>query len=160
MPPKQVETALAEMAFYRLLFFAESPDTPFPANAADYTAFSVELTSRQSIDLTAAPLVVDAAQWTDPVTYESCQALAESARSAGIDLIRYQSVRDPARRANLAVLNCTVFSSPAPTTRQTWKIRLSPTGVQALRAFPPQSLEFTADDFGADPRVKGWGRGA
>ena len=34
------ETAIAEMAFYRLLFFAESPDTPWPANPAEYTGFS------------------------------------------------------------------------------------------------------------------------
>ncbi len=27
-------TAVAEMSFYRLLFFAESPDTPWPANPA------------------------------------------------------------------------------------------------------------------------------
>ena len=31
-------TALAEMAFHRLLFFADSPDTPWPANAGEYTA--------------------------------------------------------------------------------------------------------------------------
>ena len=35
------ETAIAEMAFYRLLFFAESPDTPWPANPAEYTGFSI-----------------------------------------------------------------------------------------------------------------------
>ena len=32
-----VATAVAEMAFHRLLFFAESPDTPWPPNPADYT---------------------------------------------------------------------------------------------------------------------------
>ncbi|WP_292585367.1 RES family NAD+ phosphorylase, partial [Mesorhizobium sp.] len=36
-------TAVAEMAFYRLLFFAESPDTPWPRDAADYTAFSAAI---------------------------------------------------------------------------------------------------------------------
>src|SRR5262245_14881240 len=29
------ETAVAETAFYRLLFFADSPATPWPANAAE-----------------------------------------------------------------------------------------------------------------------------
>src|SRR6478736_1818737 len=37
---EKVETALAEMAFYRLLFFADSPETPLPSNAAEYTAFA------------------------------------------------------------------------------------------------------------------------
>src|SRR6266851_3353998 len=43
------ETAVAEMAFYRLLFYAESPDTPWPANAAEYTAFSAEYATRNAI---------------------------------------------------------------------------------------------------------------
>ena len=47
-----VETALAEMAFYRLLFFSESPATPLPGNAADYTAFSAAVATEKSIDLT------------------------------------------------------------------------------------------------------------
>ena len=55
-----VETALAEMAFYRLLFFAESPATPLPGNAADYTAFSAAVATERSIDLTRPPLDGDA----------------------------------------------------------------------------------------------------
>ena len=37
----QSKTAVAEMAFWRLLFYAESPETPWPANPGEYTAFSV-----------------------------------------------------------------------------------------------------------------------
>src|SRR5437867_13020685 len=33
-------TAVIEMAFHRLLLFADSPDTPWPVNAGEYTAFS------------------------------------------------------------------------------------------------------------------------
>src|SRR3546814_14789329 len=43
-------TAVAEMAFYRLLFFAESPDTPWPANPAEYTAFAADYASPNGID--------------------------------------------------------------------------------------------------------------
>ncbi len=38
---EHVETAVAEAAFHRLLFFADSPGTPWPANALELTAFSV-----------------------------------------------------------------------------------------------------------------------
>src|SRR5438552_11150402 len=38
-------TAVAEMAFYRLLFFAESPDTPWPKDAAEFTAFQAAVRS-------------------------------------------------------------------------------------------------------------------
>ena len=82
-----VETALAEMAFYRLLFFADSPGTPLPANAADYTAFSAAVDAREAIDLARPPLDRDAALWTDPSDYAACQALADTARAAGIAAI-------------------------------------------------------------------------
>ena len=46
-------TAIAEMAFYRLLFFAELPDTPWPANPAEYTGFSfITYATKRAIDLT------------------------------------------------------------------------------------------------------------
>lgn len=38
---EHIETAVAEMAFWRLLFFIESPGTPWPANPLEMTAFSV-----------------------------------------------------------------------------------------------------------------------
>ena len=34
---EQPETAVAEMVFYRYLFYAEGSETPFPDNPADYT---------------------------------------------------------------------------------------------------------------------------
>ena len=46
------ETAVAEMAFYRLLFFAESPLTPWPVNPSEYTAFSAAVRTERALDLT------------------------------------------------------------------------------------------------------------
>ena len=89
------ETAVAEMAFYRLLFFAESPATPWPDDAAEYTAFAAAIASDRCLDLTIPPLDRDAGAWSDPIRYEACQVLADRAREAGITLLRYRSVRDP-----------------------------------------------------------------
>ncbi|WP_297972550.1 RES family NAD+ phosphorylase, partial [uncultured Amaricoccus sp.] len=109
------ETAAAEMAFHRFLFYAESPETPFPDDAAEYTAFSADLATPAALDLTAGALARDAALWTHPTDYGPCQALADTARTIGTEVIRYASVRDPARRANLAVLACRAFRTPTPT---------------------------------------------
>ena len=76
-------TAIAETAFYRLLFFAESPKTPWPANAGEFTAFSVRHATAIGLDLTAHPLVADRSVWTHLTNYEPCQVLADAARSAG-----------------------------------------------------------------------------
>jgi hypothetical protein len=75
---EEPRTAVAEMAFYRLLFFAESPDTPWPSDAAEYTAFAAEVASGRSIDLTAAPFDREGARWTHPTDYAATQDRARS----------------------------------------------------------------------------------
>ncbi len=153
-------TAIAEMAFYRLLFFSESPATPWPSNAAEYTAFSAAVGTASLLDLTQEPLSEDAVIWTDLFAYEGCQAFAEAARAANAEVIRYQSVRDPAKGSNLAILMCRAFARPAPVERQSWRMRVSASGVRALCEFPQQALEFGRDAFAADPRIAGlnWDR--
>lgn len=146
-------TAVAEISFYRLLFFAESPGTPWPSDAAEYTAFSAAVTTSRLLDLTREPLLQDRILWTDLADYGPCQAFADAARVADADVIRYASVRDPDRGSNLAILMCRAFSKPAPVERQTWRIRLSHAGVQALCEFPRQAIEFPREAFVADPRI-------
>lgn len=157
---EQPETAVAEMAFYRFLFYAESPDTPFPDNPADYTAFSVGVKAECALDLSVGELAGNHAHWTHPTDYSACQELADAARDIGVEVIRFQSVRDPAKGANLAVLTCRAFSDAAPVERHSWRIRISAAGAQAIRDHPRLGLEFGNDAFDFDPRVKGmnWGR--
>ena len=150
---EHAETAVAELAFHRLLFFAESPATPWPQNAGEFTAFSVAFATTRALDLTQPPLSADHADWVDPVDYEPCQALADNARIAGIELIRAESVRDPEARANIALLTCLAFATASPISAQTWRLRFTAAGVQALSAFPDTRLEFPPTAFAADPRI-------
>jgi hypothetical protein len=150
-----VPTAVAEMAFRRLLFFAESPKIPWPVNAADYTAFAAAYATARALDLTVAPFAAERSVWTHPTHYGPCQDLAEAARGVEIAVIRYESARDPERGANLALLTAGVFTSPNPTDRQTWRIRLGPSGVQALCDFPAMRLGYDRVVFAADPRIAG-----
>lgn len=148
-----VTTAVAETAFYRLLFFAESPATPLPGGAAEYTAFSAEIATGQLLDLTEPPLAAEETIWMEPVDYHGCQALAEAARAGNGEAIRYRSVRDPKGRCNVAILVCRAFASPAPVERQTWRLRLAPRGVQAVCKFPRSAIEFERSAFASDPRI-------
>lgn len=148
-----VETGVAEAAFYRLLFFAESPATPWPANPSQHTAFSVRYGSARAIDLTRPPLARRRSRWMHPTDYAPCQALADRARAAGLEIIRFSSVRDPEHKPNVALLTCRAFRAKAPADTQSWRIRLGATGVQAVREFPRASLEFGRDAFAADARI-------
>ena len=148
------------MAFYRLLFFAESPLTPWPVNPSEYTAFSAAVRTERLLDLTLAPLAAASVLWRNPVEYGPCQALADAARLSDAEALRYQSVRDPLARAAVAILTCAAFAKPEPLGRQTWKIGLGATGAHAICEFPPAGLEFDREAFAADPRLDGmvWSR--
>jgi hypothetical protein len=151
---ERVETAVAEIAFHRLLFFAESPATPWPSNALELTAFSVRFATGRALDLTKAPLSDDRDVWTHPVDYGRCQDLADSARAADVQVIRSESTRD-AGMANIALLTCLAFGVSKPTARQSWRLGISATGLRALCAYPEMRLEFPPDAFAGDPRFEG-----
>ncbi|MEA2930176.1 MAG: hypothetical protein QOG38_2604 [Hyphomicrobiales bacterium] len=156
----RVETAIAETAFSRLLFFAESSATPWPANAGEFTAFSTRFSTRRGLDLTQLPFSADRSSWTHPTDYEACHALADAARDTDVEVIRYDSVRDPAGRANVGILACPAFKSKEPVERQTWRLQLGPRGARGLCEFPDARLEFSREAFAADPRIAGlnWNR--
>ena len=150
---EHIETAAAELAFHRLLFFAESPDTPWPANPGEYTAFAVGYATTQGLDLTRPPLDRDKRLWEQRDSYEACRSLAETARTADIAVLRYKSVRDPGADANLALLTCGAFTDKQPKEPQTWRIYLRASGIQALCDFPRQALAFDRETFAPDPRI-------
>jgi len=147
------ETAVAEITFHRLLFFAESPETLWPMNPAEYTAFAAEYRTKKGIDLTGVRFKAQSTAWSHPTDYSRCQALAEMARMDGIEVVRYRSVRDPNHGMNLALLTCRVFTKTEPFSLQTWRIHLRPTGAQAIREAPKSGLAFDRNTFASDPRI-------
>lgn len=151
---ESIATAIAELAFRRLLFYADSPGTPWPRDAGEYTAFSAAFASTKGIDLTRPPLDRDRKAWTHLTDYTACQQLAETARAAGLDVVRYASVRDSTPGAiNVALLHCRAFAARAPRSRQTWRIYVSASGVRGLCGAPRQQVEFDRRAFAADPRI-------
>jgi len=147
------QTAVAEMTFHRLLFFAESPRTPWPTNPAEYTAFAAEYRTRKAIDLTRGRFKARSAAWSHPTDYSKSQAVSEAARMAAIEAIRYRSVRDRRQGMNVALLTCRVFTNPGPVGLQTWRIHLRATGAQAVCEGPKSAIAFDRRTFAADPRI-------
>jgi RES domain len=145
---------IAELCFHRLLFFYESPETKWPPNAGEYTVFAADYSVARSIDLTRPPFDSRSAAWMHPTRYDECQELAGLARTAGVELIKYASVRDPRHRMNVAILSCSAFASPQPGGRQTWRILLGSNGARALCEMPRETLDFNRDVFRADPRIQ------
>lgn len=131
-------TAIAEMAYYRLRFFQDAPDCTPSKQEHKLTAFSVQYKTEREINLQRPPLDKDKAQWTHPTDYSATQALAEVARKAKIESIRYLSVRDIEHGSNIALLTFATFTSKRPTQEQTWYMHFSDSEVIATR---PSSID-------------------
>ncbi len=149
---RRIETAAAELAFYRLLFFKESPDTRLPARPVEHTAFSVRVRG-SAADLMRPPYDAERTRWENLTDYADCQELADQARADGVDILIYRSVRDPRGGDNVALLTPKAFADAVYRRQETWRLFVRPHSVQAIREFPPAALEFKAADFAADPRL-------
>lgn len=158
---ERIETAAAEVAFHRLLVFADSPGTPWPRNPLQMTAFEARWRAGIVFDLTRAPFAAREAEWTDLLDYSACQALADAARSAGAGAIRSKSARDPAGGTNVTLLSCDAFAEARPTAQRSWRLMLQASGASMICEAPHDALAFGRDAFAADPRIAGlaWERG-
>lgn len=117
-------TACAELGYWRWRFLTDSSGLdeigPMPQ-----TLFLVSIQAR-GVDLREKPFSRDVEQWTHPSDYGATQAFAAIARSADIQLIRYQSVRDPIAGGCGAVLTVAAFTSTRrPAREQTWFLTVS-----------------------------------
>ncbi len=148
------ETAVAEMAFHRLLFFADARGIPWPRNAGEYSAFSVPFRAEAAIDLTMPKLAGDAALWTGPVNYGPTQTLATRAREVAVEAIRYSSARvHTGNTINVALLTCHAFAARRPAGWQTWRLLLGAQGARAVCERPRRQLQFDRLAFADDPRI-------
>ena len=140
---------IAEASHHRLAFLSRSPGLLLPAAAIEYTVFTTNARAAAALDLTVPPLDADRARWTDPADDSACQALGTAARAAGADAIRYESVRDPDRRACVAVLSPAALPDTAPRMTATWRLQFDGTRLTWHPPFPGLGLvSFTAAQFG------------
>lgn len=120
----EVRTACAELGYWRWKVLADSPEVG-AIPPVQQTLFRAAVAGR-TIDLRSRPYAARRKQWTHPGDYSACQALAREARAGGVDIIRYESVRDPQAGGCGAVLTPSAFTHVAPLELQTWSIAVFP----------------------------------
>lgn len=124
------ETACAEAGYWRLRFWLDSDALRNRAKSIPVTLFQFRAAAAKLVDLTLAPFRAHHTTWTDPDDYAGTQALAEKARQAGVEAIRYASVRHPPGMC-LALLTPAAFrraSKPFRDVQQTWTLHIEPPG--------------------------------
>jgi hypothetical protein len=137
-------TACAELGYWRWRFLNDSPalDTLGPMAQ---TLFLTPVAGL-GIDLRLPPFDAMRAAWMHPTDYSACQALARQARDAGLQLIRYASVRDPESGACAALLSHTGFSADKPSANESWTLVVSREHViwRQTSVFENQAFEFSS----------------
>ncbi|GAC1576793.1 MAG: RES family NAD+ phosphorylase [Sphingomicrobium sp.] len=146
---EHVVTAVAETAYWRLLFFSRSRGFVPPMTMVEHSAFTVPIKVDRALDLATVPFVAHASQWMDPKDYGACQAFGSAARSIDAQAIRYASVRDPRHRANVALFDPTAFTPATPTIEQSWHFRYEAGQLTAFAAFPSSDrYAYSFEEFG------------
>ena len=114
-------TALAETAYYRLVFWSGMIAPP-PSRrlTTEHTAFGANYSVRRGLRLQRPPFDEFEDKLIDPGRYDATQLLGQNMREDGIEAFEYVSARDPARGLNIGLFTPQAFSSPRPTSQQTW----------------------------------------
>lgn len=138
----EIPTACAELGYWRWRLLMDSPALTSIAPVPQ-TLFRTGVAG-STIDCRVPPLSRRRKAWTDPHDYTACQKLARDARQAGVQIIRYQSVRDPDSRGCAAVLTHHAFTSRTPKESQAWTLAVFRHRVFWRRdsIFEDESLEF------------------
>lgn len=136
-------TACAELGYWRWRLLMDSPQIQ-SIPPVQQTLFRISAHGN-AIDLRTPPLARRRKQWTDPNDYSASQALASQARKQGVQIIQYESVRDPQSGGCAVLLSPAAFVSRKPIDSQSWTLAVFKHRVvwQRDSIFENESFEFS-----------------
>jgi hypothetical protein len=110
---EQLETAQAEYAYYRRVFFAGTAAALLP-NTLAVTAFRASVATGRGIDLTRAPFEAYRGRLAAKGSYAESQQLGGEMRADGIEAVRYHSARCPKGGVGVGLFTPAAFASRTP----------------------------------------------
>lgn len=138
---QELETACAEVAYWRWRFLTDSAGLREDALFSTHTFFQARVRGH-CVDLTAAPWKASARAWTRKSDYAACQDLGDEARRREVAWIRYASVRAAVGICG-AVLRLEALSLARQFEQQTWDCKTTRTVVTLQRRLArDESYEF------------------
>lgn len=144
-----LETALAELAYYRLIFLHDTV-IPMDLIASQHSCFQAAYLSSTGIRLQDPPCSMHREHLSHPSDYSVSQDLGSNLREAGFDVIEYQSARSAEGGINIAVLEpkAIVSSTPRrmrPLLCETTPERVTVSDIERHRVFVFELDAFTRD---------------
>jgi hypothetical protein len=125
---RELPTAFAEVAYYRLLFL-EGPAVDLGELRLELTAFWFGIAASRGVDLSIAPFREYEARISSKTRYDASQRLGAEMRSAGVQCCLYVSARAAERRVNVAVFD-NVFRPKKPLREEPWSCTATRAGVE------------------------------
>ncbi len=110
---EQLETAQAEYAYYRRVFFAGTTAALLP-NTLAVTAFRARVETGRAIDLTRPPFEAHRERLASKSSYAESQQLGAEMRGDGIEAVRFHSARCPKGGACLGLFTPAAFAARTP----------------------------------------------
>jgi hypothetical protein len=117
---EELRTALAETAYYRIVFF-EATEAKLAPHQMPFSAFQVKVSTRAGVDLSSPAFESVVRRICSPSDYTISQRLGTELRAEGIEVVRYPSARDARRGPNVGLFSAAAFAAKAPlATPETW----------------------------------------
>lgn len=126
---ESIQTTLAEVAYYRFIFFQDIGEHPRDLLTSEHTIFSVEYGTHNGIQLHLAPFDQFEDQLKHPSNYTSTQQLGSEMRKAGVEAFQYRSARDVANGICVGLFTPAAFTTTKPTGSSTWQCEVGDTAV-------------------------------
>jgi hypothetical protein len=117
---RAIDTALAESAYYRFVFWSGMQTPPSTPLDTRHTLFTVAIQAAKAVQLQCAPFDEFSAALMDRRDYSATQALGSALREAGIDALEYRSARDPGAGINVALFSAEALGATLPTIQDEW----------------------------------------
>ena len=146
---EEPRTALAELAYYRLVFLwgsdgireFETPDKTI------FMVFQAYVNSSAAIDLSAPAFRAHIKKICSPLTYKHSQPLGTAMRADDIHVVRYPSARDPAKGMKVGLFTPEAFGAPLPLEQEMWWCTVTPAADIELRNEEVAPLSFPRGTF-------------
>jgi len=116
---EEVQTALAETAYYRLLFI-EGSEADLGTVETRHTVFRGSVKTGRGVDLTTGAYAEHREAIASPTSYATSQALGGAMREAEVELARFPSARGAPEGINVAVFSPNAFTLKNPTHLNDW----------------------------------------
>ena len=115
---ESLETAMAEVAYYRLVFL-DGTTANLDGVETELTSFRARVRTERGADLTAGCFAAHRAELASPVSYAASQATGADMRAAGVAAFRFPSARHEGG-VGVALFDAAAFARSKPHAFDAW----------------------------------------